>query len=311
MEEVNPSSKTPIRIGEVDEGILRAINRFHYMTAAQVSRLFYPECHDDDRYSQRRLRRLAQADYLLRLRALPTPRIGSAPHVFALADRGRKYLAARGVNLTSPYFRPSEEQQKAWDTPFMLHTLATVDVLVQAARLAGSGRASMPRLLTERQLRRNPVKVVIPGRQDRRPVAVIPDAWFQLRVGTGPAFSFSLELDRGSEDQKAWRRKIAALAAWAVGPYKEAFATDNLTIAVVTPDANRRNTLNAWTVRELSEVGMPEVADVFLFTSVDPVACTPEELFFGRVWYPAGERAAVSLLEDQEGQATTPYLASP
>ncbi len=45
----------------------------------------------------------------------------------------------------------------------------------------------------------------------------------------------ALELDRGTEDQRRWRGKVAALAAWAMGPYREAFAAQTLTIAVVTP----------------------------------------------------------------------------
>jgi hypothetical protein len=40
--------------------------------------------------------------------------------------------------------------------------------------------------------------------------------------------SIALELDRSTEDQKAWRHEIAAYAV-AAGPYRQAFETDNLT----------------------------------------------------------------------------------
>src|SRR3954453_11000847 len=97
-------------ITEADRSILLALGRFHYLTAAQAHRLLYPNLNDDNRYVQRRLKRLVDNDYVLRLRALPMPRYGQAPHVFTLARKGRSYLQALGVAI-DPYFRPSEERR--------------------------------------------------------------------------------------------------------------------------------------------------------------------------------------------------------
>ncbi|MEE4595777.1 replication-relaxation family protein [Streptomyces sp. DSM 41524] len=291
------------RLTEADETVLRAVNRFHYMTAAQVGRLVYPQCRDENRYAQRRLRRLVEADYLLRLRELPAPRFGSAPHVFTLADRGRRHLADRGVSLASSYYRPSEEYRKAWDNPFMEHTLAAVDVLVAAELLCREFDVSMPRLLTERQLKRETIRVRPTGHPDARPVAVIPDAWFELSIAHEPADCVALELDRGTEEQAYWRRKIAALTAWALGPYREAFEADNLTVATVAPTTARRRTLASWTYQELKAIGQTDIADIFLFTEVSPVTAPPDAFFFGRFWYPAGQTEPVSLLDlPEEGQ---------
>lgn len=287
----------PLRIGAVDEEILRAVNRFQYMTVAQVGLLLYPHAHDQNRYVQRRLRALVEAGYLLRLRELPTPRIGSAPHIFTLADKGRRFVAGRGEVLASSYYRPSEEQAKARDNPFMEHTLAAVDVLVAAERLCRGSRVSMPRLLNERQLKRSSVRVQPAGRPDAPRVAVIPDAWFELKVLDEPAVAIALELDRATEGQKHWRRKVAALTAWAEGPYRRAFEADNLTVAVAAPSTARREQLSAWTREELEDIGKAELADIFLFTEASPVAADPFELFFGPCWYPAGQDYAVSLLD--------------
>lgn len=285
-----------IVIGEADDAILRAVNRMVYMTAAQVGRLLYPDAHDQNRYVQRRLRRLAEADYLLRLRELPTPRIGSAPHVFTLADQGRRHLTSRGIPLTSPYYRPSEERQKARDNPFMEHTLAAVDVLVAAEALCRDYLVTMPRLITERQLKRSPVRVRPLGRPDAPRMAVIPDAWFELAV-QDESFYIALEVDRNTEGQKHWRRKVAALAAWAEGPYRKAFHADNLTVAVTVPTMARRIQLSTWTHDELSEAARPELADIFLFTEASPVETEPSQLFFDLLWHPAGSAPAVSLLD--------------
>ncbi|MFE2245307.1 replication-relaxation family protein [Streptomyces lavendulae] len=305
-------------IGHADEAILRAVNRFNYMTAAQVGRLLYPGARDENRYVQRRLRRLTEANYLLRLRELPTPRIGSAPHVFTLADGGRRYLSSRGVILTSPYYRPSEERQKAVDNPFMEHTLAAVDVLVAAEMLCRDYLVSMPCLLTERQLKRMNVRVQPMRRPTTSQTAVIPDAWFVLVAGAHDPVCIALELDRGTEGQHHWRRKVASLVAWAEGPYREAFQADNLTVAVVVPTIARRVQLAAWTHEELAAIDRAELADIFLFTRASPVATDPFEFFFDPLWHSATQTAFVSLLDAPppaavpvEDKPTEPAESSP
>ncbi|WP_149830096.1 replication-relaxation family protein [Streptomyces tailanensis] len=290
----------PVRITAVDDSILRAVNQFHYMTASQVSRLLYPEARDENRYAQRRLRRLAEAGYLMRLRELPAPRVGSAPHVFTLADKGRQYLSGRGVGLSNAYFRPSEERRKAQDNPFMEHTLAAVDVLVAAESLCRKFRVAMLRMLAERQLKRTNIRVTPAGQPDARPVAVIPDAWFELQVLDEPPVAIALELDRSTEHQKHWRRKVAALAAWAEGPYRQAFGSDNLTVAVVTPSTQRRVQLSDWTIRELDEIHKTSLSQIFLFTEASPVTIPPEVFFFELLWYTPEERKPMSLLDMTE-----------
>src|SRR4051812_30197422 len=123
--------QTSFLITEADRSILLALSRFHYLTAAQASRLLYPKLNDDNRYVQRRLKRLVDSEYVLRLRALPMPRYGQAPHVFTLARKARLYLQAFGVPV-EPYFRPSEERRITENSPFMMHRLATVDVMIAA-----------------------------------------------------------------------------------------------------------------------------------------------------------------------------------
>jgi hypothetical protein len=288
-------------ITEADEAVLRALGRFHYLKACQLSRLLYPNLSDEDRYAQRRLKRLTDADYVLRLRALPTPRYGQPPHVFTLARRGRQHLVALGVPVR-PYFRPSEETRAAENNPFMTHRLAAIDVLIAGDCLCRNHPVTCPRMLTERELKQAPVRVDVPAApraeaSTARRVAVIPDAWFQLCVAGEAPVSIALELDRGTEDQMVWRQKVAALAVWAVGPYRKAFATDNLTIAVVCPDVARRDVLAGWTMRELEARGHRELVDIFLFTCESPVSSTPAAFFFGPHWFLPHHPDPVPLLD--------------
>src|SRR5512135_887016 len=134
---------------------------------------------------------------------------------------------------------------------FMDHTLATIDVLIAAERLCRTQPVTLSRLLIERQLRAHPTRVTLPAVENKpaRSVAVIPDAWFELAVAGHQPIAIAVELDRGTEDQKRWRGKVAALAVWAAGSYRQAFDAETLTVAVVTPDPARRNTLRTWTAR--------------------------------------------------------------
>jgi hypothetical protein len=288
-------------ITEVDEAILRALARFHYLTAAQASRLLYPDLSDDNRYMQRRLKKLVDAEYVLRLRALPVPQYGQAPHVFTLGRRGRQYTATTGVGVHS-YFRPSEEKRVAQNSPFMTHRLATLDVMIAAVGLCRDRSVTCPQLLSERELKRGALHVDVPPGPHSNPegpkrVAVIPDAWFQLSVGGSSPVSIAVELDRSTEDQKVWRQKVAAYAYWAGGPYQEAFETDNLTIAVVCPSDARVSVLADWTMRELRSRKLEHLADIFLVTAASPVSCTPKQFFLDSVWRSVSQPTAICLLE--------------
>jgi hypothetical protein len=289
-------------IGEADEAILLALARFHYLTAAQVSRRFYPTMQDRNREAQRRIRDLADADYILRLGgALPQQQYGRRPNVCTLTDKGRKYVQELGATV-QPYFRPQEERRAYQNFPFMRHTLAAIDVLIAAERLCWDYDVSCPQMLTERDLKHTALRVDVPAGpngQNSRSVAVIPDGWFQLQVGERQPISIALELDRATEGQKIWRQKVAAYAVWAgdEGPYADAFETDNLTIAVVCPDERRCKMLVDWTLRELRLRGQEELADFFLFTHASPETTKPYDFFFSALWIGAERKGLVPLLD--------------
>src|SRR4051794_8364698 len=280
-------------IKEADQPILIALARFHYLTAAQASRFLYPNLRDNGRYAQRLLKRLVDGGYVLRLRALPMPIYGQAPHVFTLGRSGREYVRGLGVSV-EPYFRPSVEKRMAENTPFMKHRLAAVDVLIAASMLCRDmPDISCPQMFTERELKQGALRVEVPPLEHGsdsgpRRVAVIPDGWFQLSINGGPAISIALELDRATEDQKVWREKVAAYTVWSEGPYQDRFETDNLTIAVVCPDERRRAILLDWTMRELKARYAEEFAELFLFTASSPVETSPKRFFFSKVWREAG-----------------------
>jgi hypothetical protein len=139
-----------------------------------------------------------------------------------------------------------------------------------------------------------------------RQTAVIPDAYLVLAPRGELPVGIALELDRGTEDQKRWRQKVAAIAAWVSGPYQDAFGLDNLTVAVVTSTPGRVEQLTDWTEQELESAGNQALGDIFLFTSTPPVAVSPTTWFFGPIWQPLRSGRPVSLLDGAEGGALAP-----
>jgi protein involved in plasmid replication-relaxation len=283
---------TTYNLKPVDVTVLRRINKFRYLTAAQLNRVLWPNnTRDANRYAQRRLAKLAQRDYVQVLTELPKPSTGSAPKVYTLAWRGRKALQQLGDAVPS-YYRPSEVGESAHNGIFMPHTLAVVDVLVSVQRLVEEVPSiRLTQLLLERTLRQLRPQVTVPalGNGAQRRVSVVPDALFSLTDGDGPAQHFLVELDRGTERQQAWRDKVAALTLWVASPASaQLVPSQYVTVMVVTTDGpNRREYLRSWTAAELQARDLhDEYGSIFAITDSSAVTTAPVEFFGGTHWYP-------------------------
>src|SRR3712207_2273681 len=103
----------------------------------------------------------------------------------------------------------------------MPHTLAVIDVLIAAQRMASESRGiALTDLVIERRLRGCGLRTTVPplnGYTLSRDLAVVPDALFSLAVA-GINQHFVSEVDRGTERERVWREKVAALAYWISDP---------------------------------------------------------------------------------------------
>jgi hypothetical protein len=119
---------------------------------------------------------------------------------------------------------------------------------------------------------------------------VIFDAWLDLRLTRGDPpqqrqRALALELDRASEYQQVWRRKIAAILAASASAYRDHFGTSSLTVIVICPGNPRRaQQLLVWTEAELREEGQEAAGRLFAVTSVDPGTIDPCALFLAPCW---------------------------
>lgn len=291
-----PAAKSPVKaksapfiIGPADDDVLRAVYRYHFLTIDQITRLLYSK--GARTTASTRLKRLADAGYLTRT-VIPT-RQGNGPAVYALARKGQQFMAELGYPVPK---RARGSEERAYSYLFFAHTLAVNDVLISAELLAGAHKASITieQMVHERDLRRRPV-YVDDGKGGK--LAVISDGYLSLILGGQYRMCFAFEIDRGTEDQKAWRRKVRSLVRYVQGPYQQAFGTDNLTVCVVAmPGHERLQQLYTWTVAELDELGKKDEGDLFRFAAPVP-DLTPEQLFLGAGWYVPYSNTPVALIE--------------
>lgn len=295
-------------IGPVDDDLLKAVYRYYYLTIDQITRLFYSK--GARSHAAGRLKRLADADYLHRI--VTPSRQGNGPLVYTLARKGMRYLAAGGFAVPERA-RPAEVKEHSY--LFLTHTLAVNDVLIAAELLARSHpeNITLRQVLHERDLKRAPVYLTD---ADGAKVAVIPDAFLDIGLGGAYRVCLAVELDRGTEEQKAWRKKVRTLVAYAHGPYQQVFGTDALTVCVIaTPGQARLQQLYDWTIAELAAINQQGEADLFRFATCNPAQLTPEQLFLGAGWYTPLSTTPVALIErsylDQPSRQTNGVARAP
>ncbi len=274
--------------------LLHAVARNHFLTARQCTRLRYAA--SSLTRVQALLKELADDGYVQRL-FLPRPSPhGRAPTVYALGRRGRSCLAALGIAVPAR-LRPSQERGHAY--LFLAHSLAVADCLIAMELLSRSVPAiAIREMRHERDLRRTPI--LVPGPGGGR-TSVIPDGWLDLRVALPDGVyrsCIALEIDRGTTEQRAFRRKITHWVAAADGPYQAAFGTDLLTVAIVaTPGEGRADELRRWIAAELASLHREEQAGLFLVTAQDAAIVDPATFYGGPVWRRCDDATPMPLIE--------------
>ncbi|SRR5579871_3714953 len=290
--------ETPTLLSAVDEKLLLAVHKFHYLTLTQLIRyLGYSErSKGSANWIGGFLKALVADNYLV---AQNLPRVssyGRNPLIYSLATQGVKHIEHVGLTVQTK-LTPAEQERSFL---FLEHTLRLNDVLIAACLLEKQiDGITLAELRHERVLKHHPTKVQVDGKS----VSVIPDAWLDFRLS--PPFSraseqvaICLELDRATEDVLSFRSKIRKYVAFAGGAYQSAFGTGSLTIAFVTTGTDRRvQQMKIWTREELTRLNTLGYADLFLFTLLDAGCVDDVELFTAPVFHTLSS-ASVALLEE-------------
>src|SRR6266516_1994196 len=269
-------------------------------TAEQLTRLNYKMGMINT--VKQRLKDLTDAGYVLPLYH-PSIRL---PYMYALDRKGLNYLQAQGVDVRE-YFRPSQEEDSAKNFLFREHMLAISDVLIHALLFVKSEPSyRIHTMLHERVFKNTPIKATYTRNNREETKTIVPDAYLEFACtgqnGKDVTIPVMLELDRGTEDQKFFRKRLRAYIVFLRSrAFETLFEVKNITVAfATTKNHNRVGKMREWARRELAVTNEPKwLSDLFLFTSLPETmdGIEPRQLFLDPVWYvPSDDENPVSLL---------------
>ena len=269
------------RVTDDDIEIIRHIARHRFLRSSHVAALVGRSI---DRTNDR-LCHLYHAEYIDRPRAQLDyyPTAGSAPIVYALADRGVRLLRERGdIGLSGiDWGRKNLEAGR----PFIEHQLEIADFEVAAqlsAESSGYRYVNAGDIVSELPAvadanRGNPfaLRVTVSHQGARHEVGLVPDIAFTIDLKKRARRNFVAEIDRGTMpitradfSQTSIERKLRSyLSAYVSRLFEQKFGWKHFRVLFVTSDDSRvRSMVNA-----LQSIQPPGAAgsSLFLFASRD------------------------------------------
>jgi hypothetical protein len=194
-------------------------------------------------------------------------------------------------------FRSEKEVDK--HSLFMEHTLELNDIIISAALLKKStSQYWLDDFEHEKEIKRKPYKAIWQGGS----FSLIPDIFLDFRVRSPEGLRrvpVVIEHDRGTEEQKYFRRKIRAYIQWLrTEGFKKMFQTKSITIAFTTSDGlSRLGRMREWTWSELNQESK-DIGLTFCFTTLEKPIDTLK-LWLSPCWYTPYDNKLISLLELQ------------
>jgi hypothetical protein len=248
----------PFRLTDDDIEIIRHIARHRFLRSTHIAVLVGRSL---DRTNDRLLR-LFHAGYVDRPRAQLDrfPTSGTAPMLYALADRGARLLRQRD-DLPSATVEWSRKNRKV-QRPFIDHQIEIVDFQIALQRTV-STRADV-RLFFEgetsaaasrRQGRETRPPFALSARIEQngtvRSVSAVPDSVFALQFADGTRHNYTVEIDRGTmpvfrsdPEQTSIARKMRVyLAAHTAKQHQREFGWTNFRVLFVTTNQERIETM--------------------------------------------------------------------
>ena len=295
-----PVKKKPFVVTPVHNILLHDLNTLQRATAEQLTRLNYKMGMLTT--VKQRLKDLADNRYVLPL-SHPSIRL---PYMYALDRKGLNYLQAQGVDVRE-YFRPSQEEDSAKNFLFREHMLAISDVLIHSLLFVKADTSyRIATMLHERVFKNAPIQATYTRNNREETKTIVPDAYlafvYTTPSGKEETIPVLWELDRGTEDQKFFRKRIRAYVVFLRSrAFETLFNIKNITIAfATTKDHNRIKQMREWTRKEMELTNEPSwLGQLFLFTALPETmaAIEPRQLFLDPVWYvPSDDENPVSLL---------------
>jgi hypothetical protein len=280
----------------VEEKLLLALYRFHYLTIDQVVNYLGISANSTN-WIRKKLRSLVNREfvdtqYLPRL----TP-YGRLPLIYMLGTEGVNHF--KELDFPVSYHSPKERIRSYL---FLTHTLELNTLLIAASSLSRLIPAiTLSEWKHERVLKHMPVKVDL---GNGKTGSVVPDAWLDWQLETpygvpgADRFSVFVELDRDTEDITQFKPKIRNYLALADGSYKT-FGSECFTVVFLVADGSDRrlHQLRKWTLEQLTMQEAVEYSVFFQFALLPHSPIDPTHLFLSPVWFTLQDETPVSLIE--------------
>jgi hypothetical protein len=228
------------------------------------------------------------------------------PYMYALDRKGLNYLSEQGTDVRE-YFRPLQEKETEQNFLFRAHMLAISDLLIHALLFERSTPSyRLECMLHERFFKNHPIKATYTRNNKEEHKTLVPDAYVEFihttESGKEAKIPVILELDRGTEDQKFFRKRLRAYIVFLKSrAFESVFGVKSMTITfATTQDHNRVEKMREWARLEYAATNEPKwLSELFLFTALPESMedIDPRQLFLDPVWYvPAYDTHPVSLL---------------
>lgn len=268
------SEPPAFQITDGDVAIVRLLARHRFLRSTHIAALVGRSL---DRTNER-LRGLFDTGYVDRPRAqLDYYPNGSAPMVYALADRGARLLIERdGVDFANVEW--SRKNRRA-GRPFIDHQLEIIDFYV-ALQCAMRDRADVRLIHPDELVATFPdqsfnisspftMRVRVAHKGVQHEIGVVPDLVFGLRYPDGSRRCFMVEIDRGTMPisrsdfrQTSFERKMRAyLTAHAAKQHERRFGWKTFRVLTVTTDRHRTASM----MDALSKLHVPQSPGSSLF----------------------------------------------
>jgi hypothetical protein len=229
---------------------LTALKDYHFLTVDQIMLL---TDRASLRSSQRRLKELADAGFVLKHDRRSSNVLRPLRAAWSLTSKSKSYLEGAGM-IVLPARHPR---------PYILdHTLGINEVVIKAHLLEQTtAGVELLEWHHDRNLRR------------WRPIlSLVPDAFLHFAVTTPSgrhSYPILLEVDMGTIDRRRWQQKVKRYMQFFTGEFQTVFKTDAATVAVVVSDTEKRvSDLKRWTEWELGRLQAKASGEIFYFTQL-------------------------------------------
>ena len=274
-------------ISRPHEEILKAVYRYRYMTALDVTYLLYsPKSITYVREVLSALCGGADYQYNHYLFRFPLPQFssGRTEKIYTLGSLGRDLFIEMGYPVEW-YFRPQKVKHLSYG--FVIHSLVLTRFLVATTYFIKKRKDfKILKFYISYELEKEGLK---------KATTVIPDAWILFEeIGQTGNYSYPVlvEIDRGTEFKKQFQEHVRSRVEFIrSGAYSALFDTTAVLVAYITTgqlpeyQRSRRVTMCHWTLELLKEMKLEKWITIFRFCGFDWNTLFDSPLIFEPVWY--------------------------